>query len=170
MTPFNLPYTLAFPSREVRRLYDGPVEARPPDQHTVDWLFRLGVSWNAITRPWSIHVARAIFDGRGRYLPSPIGGHSLLLLGADLLGVDGRGTLGLPIPAYPDVLSWLRADRLGLVIVQWGRTAARLAGIAIEPRDEPDRVDSFAGELGRRLVVPRPLIVRRRAESRSVAA
>ncbi len=186
MTPVDAPYALAFPSPEVRRLYDDPAEARAPDQLTIDWLRRLGVSWMAITRPWFLHVTRAVFDGQGGYLPSPIGHHVLLLpvvedrvvvdivawcpktgglgtrfgigalLGADLIGVDGRGTTGIPVPIFPDVLSWLQGDRGGLVIIDWATAACLLSGVIIKPHGCGR---AFVGELKRRLVVPAAIVI-----------
>ncbi len=187
MTLFNPPYTLASPTREVSRLYDDPAEARAPDQLTIHWLRRLGVSWSAITHPWAVYVSRVIFDGQGGYLPSPVGHHVLLLpivdgrrvvvdivawspktrelgtrlgvsglLGEDLIGVDGLGTTGLPIPVFSDVPSWLRADRGGLVVINWEAAAHRLSGVIIKPQSCGR---AFVEELKRWLVVPAVIVI-----------
>lgn len=61
------------------------------------------------------------------------------------------GSTGPALPIFRSPVGWLRADRRGLVVVDWRAAAAVLAGLTIEPEDA-----DHARELGARLQLPRP--------------
>lgn len=74
-------------------------------------------------------------------------------LGEEHVGVDGLGTTGLPIPVHRTPLNWLRANRRGLVIVDWEKAAYELRGLLLVAEDEGHR-----RELSRRLRLPPPAV------------
>jgi hypothetical protein len=62
--------------------------------------------------------------------------------------------LCLPLRVFPDVWAWLRGDRDGVVILDWGRAASALEGIRLEAGSI-----EFGSILRKRLARPAPPIV-----------
>jgi hypothetical protein len=118
--------------------------------------FDFAVDTDATAVPAFIVIARDVFgvtddlvafDGRGRFAPE-LG--RARLLGAQMIFAP---RLGEPLRVFEDVWAWLRADRDGVVILDWRVAARRLEDVSL-------CVDSveFGQILRERLTRPAPQI------------
>jgi hypothetical protein len=80
-------------------------------------------------------------------------------LGQGQLGRDGLGTYGPALPVHRDPVSWLKAHRIGIVIVNVDMAARVLAGCTLRAAD-----DRHGRLLRRRLRLPAPSILTLGAE------
>jgi len=86
------------------------------------------------------------------------------LLGEEQVGLDGTGTTGRALLVWRDPISWLKAERRGVVIADPILAAHRLSGIIIKGED--DRHDRELGNLQ----VPKPIIANHVSGNNSMAA
>ena len=160
-----------------------PKEAQAPSQKQLEWLMHRGIAATSLSTPLAISVTRAVFDGRGRYYPSQLGRSVILFavidagvvdvaawdpksseiatrlgvgasLGQGQIGRDGLGTHGPALPVWRNPIGWLKAGRVGVVIIDRQLSVYRLAGHILWVGDE-----AHAAELRRFLQVDPPTVI-----------
>ncbi len=164
--------------------FESASESGPLDQRAYRWLRAQNVSLETITLPCPIRSARVVFDGEPpRYEPNTLGVFAYILpvldgglidtaawqpktgqlaarwgrayaLGQGQLGINEIGTTGRAMPIWRTPWGWLRNDRCGLVIVDHGLAAHRLAGVVLKAE-----TSSHAADLTRRLRVLPPTVL-----------
>ena len=160
-----------------------PPEAEPLEQTAFLWLLRQGASVEAVAAPWAVRMGRVAFQPNGTYVPAPgVGDFAFIfgildidivdavafapstgraatrlrigsMLGQGQIGRDALGSTGRAIPVWRNPIAWLRAGRIGVVIVHPDRAAHHLAGLCLLAEDERHR-----RQLRRSLRVLRPQI------------
>lgn len=166
------------------QLADNEQEVSKLDGRGLRWLVDRGVSPLAVGTPWAIGAARVVIEPGGLYVPNPIGSYSYILpcIGAggliDLacwipatgeiasrLGVAAMlgqrqaeeavdDVTAHPVPVWRSPLSWLRAARTGIVVVDAVRAGHLLSGLVLLAEDA-----AHADDLRRRLRVRPPRIM-----------
>lgn len=160
-----------------------PPEAACPDQTAINWFLKRGIDIMSIASPWPVWVARVTFEPSGRYTPCTVGDFAYVfaviddgiidavawapangrigtrlgigaLIGEGQVGRDGIGTTGPPLPVWRSPIGWLKARRVGVVVVDPELAAHRLAGLTLQAEDHHHRA-----ELKQRLQLPKPTIV-----------
>jgi hypothetical protein len=154
------------------------------DGRGIRWLLDRGVNPLAVGTPWAIGAARVVIEPGGLYVPNCIGTYAYILpcIGtgglidlvcwipatgeiASRLGVAAMlgqrqaeeavdDTNVRPVPVWRSPLSWLRAARTGIVVVDAVRAGHLLSGLVLLAEDA-----AHAADLRRRLRVRPPRIM-----------
>ena len=114
------------------------------------------LAYVSVARDWRGYASDIVaFDLAGRVIAAWLGREALL--GAHHVLAP---RFDEPLRVFDSPVSWLRGERDGIVIIDWTRAAAALAGVTLAV----DNVD-FGKRLRQRLTRPAPpIVLRRRAQ------